>query len=138
MSISRRVNCSSSPARLPERLRVSIAMSPARRISAASARPERETVHDVFVASLRRQQDDRLLAIDLTYFVADREAVAARQHDVEQQQVVLTGERLLQALAAVGHRVDAIAVIDEHVRETLADRGLVLDHQYSRFAWLHA
>ena len=58
---------------------------------------EREPVDDVFVARLRREHDDRLIAVDLADFVADRKAVSARQHDVEQQQVVAPAERLLEA-----------------------------------------
>ena len=78
------------------------------------------------------------VAIDLAHLVADREAVAARQHDVEQQQVVLAGERLLQALAAVADGVDAVAVIHEHVGEAVANGGLVLDDENAWLRGVHA
>ncbi len=87
---------------------------------------------------LRGQHDDRLRAIDLADLVADREAVAARQHHVEEQQVVASAERLREAFLAVRNRVDVEAVENEHVREPGADRGFVLDDEYSRLALVHS
>ena len=96
---------------------------------------ERQTVHDVLVAGLRRKHDDADVAIDLAYLVADREPVAARQHHVEQQQVVLARQPLAKPFAAFADGIDVVAVIDEHVREAVTNGGLVLDDEY---AWLRA
>ena len=74
----------------------------------------------------------------LRHLVADREAVAARQHHVEEQQVEASAERLREALLAVRDRIDVEAVENEHVREPGADRGFVLDDEYSRLALLHS
>ena len=67
------------------------------------------------------------------------EAVAARQHHVEQHAGrTCRCSALLEPALAVADRVDVVAVVDEHVDETVANRGLVLDDQNAGLRLLHA
>ena len=90
---------------------------------------ERQPPHDVVVRDLRGQHDDRLIAVALADRVADVEPAHARQHHVENDQVVLPAQRLRESIAPIRRTIDVIAVIHQHIDQAASNRGFVFDHQ---------
>ena len=74
-----------------------------------------------------RQVPSRRLAPHLSQ---DLETIAARQHEIEHQQVGAGGEQLIQALVPVGRDGHAKSRTLEVVTEQVADFLLVLDHHH--------
>src|SRR5439155_23145604 len=63
--------------------------------------------------------------------LADRQAVDARQHDVEHDQVGLELAEAGQGLGAVAHRFDLVSLAAQVELGQLQDVALVVDHEHS-------
>ena len=92
---------------------------------------EFQAMDNLFIRGLGCQHDDGLVAVYRSYPIADLITVHAWQHDVEQDQVERTGQRLLESLRPRRSTIDFVTVEHEHVDETRADSLLVFHHQYA-------
>jgi hypothetical protein len=77
----------------------------------------------------RGQHDDRCRRPSRAQLAADVEAVLARQHHVEDDEIRLEAGGLLQSLVAVGGGGDLVSLELEVVTQSEQHLRLVLDHQ---------
>ena len=61
--------------------------------------------------------------------LADREAIHARQHHIQQDQIIVTAEPHAQPFEPVLRKRGGKAMVGEHIDQTGANRNLVLDDQ---------
>ena len=79
----------------------------------------------------RREHQHRRRALDLlAQLAADREAVEGRQHEVEDNDVVVMGRGKVQPGDAVGGIVERVALGLEIVADVLGDVSMVFYYQY--------
>ena len=95
---------------------------------------QRQSAHDVLISRFGGQHDHRLLPILLAQASQHVKTIAPRQHHVQQDQIKSAAQRLFQASFSIRCRFHLVAVIDEDVDQTVANRDLVLDDQDAQLA----
>jgi hypothetical protein len=97
-----------------------------------------ETGHDIVLRSLGRDHDNGLARFSGPYLPADGKSVQGRQHDVQENQIVVLGQCRVQSLAPIGRAVGAESVENQHILQALQYGRIVFDHQDTGFGCLHA
>ena len=90
---------------------------------------ELKTVDDIVIRILCRQDNDGEGTVLLTDLVANGEAIHAREHQVQQDQVVLTREGFGKARLAVGTVLDHVAVHIAEVDEAFGNGDFIFDNK---------
>ena len=85
----------------------------------------------------RRQHEDRDGAAARAHPPTDAEAVDARHHPVQHDEVRFVGHDRLESVAAVGHRLDIVTLQLEGEGEGLPDRAIVFGNQHPRAHPIH-
>ncbi len=81
------------------------------------------------VVALGGEHDDRDVVARRAQAPADREAVLAREHEIEHDEVVAHALQLAIHRRGVGGRIDAEALFGEIALEEVAQPQVVVDHQ---------
>src|SRR5580692_9443707 len=79
----------------------------------------------------RREHQDRECRMRAAYAAQKLGATHLRQHEIEDQQIVIIGEDILFAVPAVGRQIDCKAFRAQSARHELRQLAIVLDEQYS-------
>ena len=85
--------------------------------------------HLVGLVAARGEHEDTECGVLLAKPAADFEAVHAREHEVEQDQVELLLESCLHRGFTVADGVDLVARVRKQVDQSLAQAGFVFDHE---------
>ena len=93
-----------------------------------------ERVHLVVLGAARRDDQDRRRDALAPRLLRQRPAVDARQHEIDDGDVVLLVAQLAQALVAVLRHHDVEAGVPQMRRDGTCDHAVVLDHEHARHA----
>ncbi len=91
----------------------------------------------VDVVALGRQHDDRQGFAAAAQALADGEPVLARQHQVEDHQVVALAREVAVHLRRVGHHPHRVALLVQVAVQQVAQAGVVVDDQYPGLGFGH-
>src|SRR5690606_18490660 len=95
-----------------------------------------KTGHAVVQAVARRDNEHGDLVAVLAQLAQYVQAAAARQVQVEQQQVVRLPRERARGLVSVGQPVDRVALVGEELLQRMAQGGVIFDYEDSHVAIL--